>query len=598
MTEEPIRKLAVLLHADVVGSTALVQLNETVAHQRIRDAFRRFSETITTHSGIAHEIRGDALVAEFSRVSDAVTASLAFQAANATHNEGLSDEVRPVVRVGIAMGEVVVADNTVTGEGVVLAQRLEQLAEPGGVCLQDAAYQTVPKRLPFDYENLGECELKGFNEPVRAFAVRQQSPVTPSTTEAPPQRAAATLELPDKPSIAVLPFDNMSGDPEQEYFSDGITEDIITELSRFPVLFVIARHSSFALKGEKVDIKEVGKKLGVQYVVEGSVRRAGSRVRITAQLIEAETGNHVWAERYDRELEDIFAVQDEVTRSIVGVLPARVQEDVAERASRKPTNNMKAYEFMLQAKSIRDSFGAEDTARARRLFEKAIELDPRYARAHSYLADTYFVDLLLGLASEDTSHKCFQLTRKAASLDSNDVAIQEMLGFAYISKGMWEDAEIQFDKTLSKIVNEAEQMLWCAYGLMMLGRPKEARDFVLKAMQMDPLHPSSYDWVLGQAYYFAKQYVDAGRVLKGEALLNSLGYGCLVGAYAHLGRIDEARHALELFVAERHREFSNRNIAVERDTIDLLAGGYQKLWWKKADWNHFADGLRKAGLPD
>jgi TolB-like protein/class 3 adenylate cyclase len=581
------------VHADVVGSTILVRLDESLAHQRIQDTFRRFSETIATHSGIAHEIRGDALVAEFSRASDAVSASTAFQIANTTHNEELPDEVRPVVRIGIAMGEVVIADNTITGEGVVLAQRLEQLAEPGGVCIQGAAYETVPKRLAFVYENLGHRELKGFNEPIRVYAVKQQA-----QPRAPTQGKAAAPDLADKPSIAVLPLTNMSGDPEQEYFSDGITEDIITELSRFPVLFVIARHSSFAFKGEKVDIKEVGEKLGVQYVVEGSVRRAGNRVRITAQLIEAETGNHVWAERYDRELEDIFAVQDEVTQSIVAVLPGRVQEDVAERASRKPTDNMKAYEFMLQAKSIRDSFGAEDTARARRLFEKAIELDPRYARAYMYLADTYLVDLLLGIETEGAAQMQVQLTRKAVSLDSNDIANQEQLGYAYITEGLWEDAELQFDKTLSKIVNEAEQMLWCGYGLMMLGRPEDARDITLEAMRLDPLHPNSYDWALGQAYYFSKCYEDVIRVLMGEALLNSLGFGCLVGAYAHLGRIDEARNALESFVTERHREFSSRNIVVERDTIDTLAGGYWRLWRQQADWDHFADGLRKAGLPD
>ncbi len=253
---------------------------------------------------------------------------------------------------------------------------------------------------------------------------------------------------------------------------------------------------------------------------------------------------------------------------------------------------------MLQAKSIRDSFGAEDTARARRLFEKAIELDPRYSKAYMYLADTYLVDILLGIETEDAAEMQVQLTRKAASLDSNDLANQEQLGYAYITEGMWEDAGIQFDKTLSKIVNEAEQMLWCGYGLMMLGRPEEARDIVLEAMRLDPLHPHSYDWVLGQAYYFAKCYEDVIRVLMGETLLNSLAYGCLVGAYAHLGRIDDARTALESFVTERQREFSSRNIVVEGDTIDTLAGGYRKMWRQEADWDHFADGLRKAGLPD
>ncbi len=593
MSEEPSRKLAVLLHADVIGSTALVQLNETIAHDRIQDAFQRFSKTITRHNGTTQEIRGDALVAEFSRASDAVTAALEFQSANTIHNESISDEIRPELRVGVAMGEVVIADNTVTGEGIVLAQRLEQLAEPGGTCVQGAAYETIPKRLPFEYENMGDRELKGFSESVRVYAVKQQSqPCAPTIQNESPSILA------EKPSIAVLPLNNMSGDPEQEYFSDGITEDIITELSRFPVLYVTARHSSFSFKGEKVDIKEVAKSLGVQYVVEGSVRRAGNRVRITAQLIEAETGSHIWAEKYDRELEDIFAVQDEVTQSIVAVLPGRVQDNVAERASRKPPNNIKAYECMLQAKSIRDSFNAEDTERARSLFEKAIELDPRYSRAYMYLSDTYLVDILLGLGIADTAQKMVELTRKGAALDSSDLANQEMLGFAYIVEGSWDEAELQFDNTLSKIENEAEQMLWCGYGLMMIGRPEHARDIVLKAMQLDPLHPSSFEWTLGQTYFFAQCYEDVIRVLMGEALLNSLAYGCLVGAYAHLGRFDEARSTLKSFITERHKEFSSRNMVVEDDTIAALAGGYQKLWRRKADWEHFADGLRKAGLPD
>jgi len=290
VTDAPSRKLVVLVHADVVGSTALVQLDESLTHQRIQDTFRRFAETIAAHGGVAHEIRGDALVAEFSRASDAVSASTAFQIANTTHNEGLSDDVRPVVRIGIAMGEVVIADNTITGEGVVLAQRLEQLADPGGVCIQGAAYETVPKRLPFAYENLGERELKGFHEPIRVYAVKKKS-----QANAPTQRKAAAPDLADNPSIGILPFANMSGDPEQEYFSDGITEDIITELSKISGLLVISRNSTFTYKGKATKVQEICRDLGVRYVLEGSVRKAGQRVRITAQLIDGISGGHLWA---------------------------------------------------------------------------------------------------------------------------------------------------------------------------------------------------------------------------------------------------------------------------------------------------------------
>ena len=248
------RKLAVLLHADVVGSTSLVQKNETLAHERIQDTFRRFSETISSYGGVALEIRGDALVAEFARASDAVSASLAFQATNATHNEQLSDDLKPVLRIGIAMGEVVIADNTVTGEGVVLAQRLEQLAEQGGICIQGAAYWTLPKRLPFEYQNLGEQQLKGFDDPVSVYAVSlKPGNAIPDPRSKNPSEISIPA-IPEKPSIAVLPFTNMSGDTEQEYFSDGITEDITTALSHFSGLFVIARNSSFTYKGDRKSV--------------------------------------------------------------------------------------------------------------------------------------------------------------------------------------------------------------------------------------------------------------------------------------------------------------------------------------------------------
>ena len=275
LAEQPTRKLAVLLHADVVGSTALVQLNETLAHQRIQDTFRRFSESIARYNGTAHEIRGDALVAEFARASDAVSASLAFQVENAAYSNELPDEVRPVVRIGIAMGEVVVADHTVTGEGIVLAQRLEQLAEAGGVCAQGAVCETVPRRLPFDYQDLGERDLKGFQAPVRAYSVMLKTGEGLPAPDYAGPRESPSPEPSKKPSIAVLPFTNMSGDPEQEYFSDGITEDIINALSHFRSFPVIARNSTFTYKGQAIRVQQVAAELGARYVLEGSIRKAG-----------------------------------------------------------------------------------------------------------------------------------------------------------------------------------------------------------------------------------------------------------------------------------------------------------------------------------
>jgi len=294
------RQLAVIVHADVVGSTTLVQQDETIAHQRIQSAFQRFSEIIETYGGSTRELRGDALVAEYERASDAVAAALAFQLSNTTHNASLDDEIRPELRIGIALGEVVIADDTITGAGVVLAQRLEQLADTGGVVVQGSIAETVPGRMPFTFDNLGEQNLKGFEQPVRAFAVTLEAGKAMPAPEARAARPNATPEpRPDanKPSIAVLPFNNMSNDPEQEYFADGIVEDIITALSHIKQWRVVARNSSFVYKGQSVDIRDVAEKLGVRYVLEGSVRKGGNRVRITGQLIDAESGTHLWANR-------------------------------------------------------------------------------------------------------------------------------------------------------------------------------------------------------------------------------------------------------------------------------------------------------------
>jgi len=343
-------KLAVILHADVVGSTSLVQKNEALAHERIQAAFHHFSETINSYNGITRELRGDALVAEFERASDAVAAALAFQILNEEFNATLSDDIQPRLRIGISMGEVIIADNTITGVGVVLAQRLEQLADSGGVVVQGSVSETVPARMPYDFDFLGEQVLKGFDQPVRAFSVSLKSgeelptpevhsesqstehnnPLFPAKLSRDSYEALTgeRLELPNKPSIAVLPFQNMSGDPEQEFFADGMSEDIITALSRLPNLVVIARNSTFVYKDCATDVREIGRDLAVSHVLEGSIRKSGDRLRITVQLVDTRDGGHVWAERYDRNLDDIFAIQDEITHNIVIELQVKLVRGV------------------------------------------------------------------------------------------------------------------------------------------------------------------------------------------------------------------------------------------------------------------------------
>jgi TolB-like protein len=404
--------------------------------------------------------------------------------------------------------------------------------------------------------------------------------------------------MPEKPSIAVLPFVNHSGDPEQEYFSDGITEDIIAELSRFHSLFVIARNSSFRYKRSDVSIQDIGRSLGVHYVVEGSVRRSGERIRIVVQLSEAETEKQIWAERYDRELQDIFELQDEVTRSIVAILPGRIQEDVVDRAARKPTDNMKAYELMLQGKAYRDMLNAEGNAGARACCEMAIELDPRYARAYMYLSDSYIVDFWLGLADDNAQERAMTYARRAAELDSNDVYIQDHLGFAHLSCGLWREAEVQFDRTLGKIVNEAESMAWCGYAFLLLGQTGKARTVVVEARRMDPLHPPTLDWILGQISFYEQDYEQVIDLLYGKALLNSLAYAFVAASHAYLNHHDSTPLALSAFVAERRKEFTSRGIDVTADSVNSLAGAYRRMWKNPKHWEMLADGLRRAGLPD
>jgi adenylate cyclase len=493
------RKLAVLLHADVVGSTALVQLDETLAHQRIQDTFRRFSATIASNNGIAHEIRGDALVAEFARASDAVSASLAFQAANTIHNERLSDDIRPVLRVGIAMGEVVVADNTVTGEGVVLAQRLEQLAGIGGVCIQGAAYETVPKRLPFDYQNLGEKKLKGFQEPVRAYSVMLKTGESIPVPESACPQETLSLELPKKPSIAVLPFNNISKDSEQEFFADGISEDITTELSKFRSFFVIARNSSFAFKGKQIAIKDVGTKLGVRYIVEGSVRRVGNRIRVTAQLIDAIDDSHLWAERYDRDLEDIFAVQDEVTQAIVTAIEPQLATTERQRARRKPTENLDAWE--CYQRGLWYMFAYAHTDQALHYFDRAIELDPEFSSAYAGVAYTCAIQILVG-ASEDQAKdlkRGVSAAETALRLDQTDPFAHFAQGRISIFAGDHQKAIVAFERAISLNPNYALAHFGLAHGLWHAGRPAEALAYHDEAIRLSPHDPILWAFLASKA---------------------------------------------------------------------------------------------------
>jgi TolB-like protein/class 3 adenylate cyclase len=405
------RKLAVILHADVVGSTVLVQKNEALAHERIQAAFHQFSGTIDAFGGITSELRGDALVAEFERASDAVGAAISFQAQNTSLNSALADEIQPALRIGISLGEVIVADSTITGVGVVLAQRLEQLAAPGGVVVQGSVSETVPTRLPFEFDNLGEQTLKGIDQPVRAFTATLQAgadlPVPETSSKKPANEftpaAAADSSLPgtnEKPSIAILPFNNMSGDAEQDYFADGIAEDITTALSRFHDLLVVARNSAFTYRGTAVDVRQVGKELDVQYVLEGSVRSASKRVRISAQLIEAQSGNHVWAERFDRPLEDVFEVQDEITALVASTVGRQISLAEYRAARGRAVQDLDYRGLLHRAMWHMDRVTAEDCVNAREYAQQAIDRYPDYSGGYSLMAYVSVIELVFGWVGE------------------------------------------------------------------------------------------------------------------------------------------------------------------------------------------------------
>ena len=593
MADTKTRKLAVLLHADVVGSTALVQVDEEVAHGRMQSAFQRFSTCITEHRGTTHEIRGDALIAEFPRVSDAVKAAREFQNANTKINEALSDQVRPEIRVGIAIGEVIIADGTVTGEGIVLAQRLEQMAESGGVCVQGAAYETLPKRLGVEFDNLGENSLKGFNDPVRVYALKFER-CDDVSDEAPGNDAMTVVEMPDEPSIAVLPFTNMSADPEQEFFSDGISEDIITALSKINGIMVVARNSTFTYKGRAVDIKQVGKEQGVRYVLEGSVRKAANRVRVTAQLIDASSGHHVWAEKYDRDLDDIFAVQDELMREIVVALDVELREGEQVRVWASGTTNVEAWELVRLSTPIVLNRVVDDLSKAKDWIERALELDPNYATAWVMLGWFHqcYADVAGGLNSSESMSERLGLMQKCAQ---NAIDIDPYCADAYSVMAMYHMELREFDlavenaeKSIELAPGNAENLCEAAAIFNKCGDAHRALELAKRAMRLCPMYRAGFLRGVAAAYRFtglpelsADTFKEAVR--RQPDLLS--GYVNLSSVLGELNRLEEAK-ATAKHILRLAPDFS----------INAYAEGLA--YKNPQDLERVVQGLRAAGLPD
>ncbi len=592
MAEERVqRRLSAILAADVVGYSRLIRADEEGTLAALKTLRKDIIDPkIIEHGGRIVKLMGDGMLAEFPSVVDAVRTATGVQRAVAERSADLPEQQRITFRIGINLGDVVVDMDDIHGDGVNVAARLEGLAEPGGMCISGKVYEEVRDRIDIAFEDMGEQRLKNIDRPVRVWQWVADAPAL--ATAARQGIAGAPLPLPDKPSIAVLPFNNLSNDPEQEFFADGITEDIITELSRLRGFFVIARNSSFVYKGRAVAISEGAHELGVRYVLEGSVRRAGSRVRVTAQLIEGETGSHVWAERYDRDLADIFEVQDEITQRIVGALEPSLIDAEAERSSRQRPENLDAWSYVARALPLIWTWSDKDYTRAEPLLLKAIEISPNYARAHSILAVGLICNAWFGRAGPHGGFVDSALAeaKTAVALDEQDPWGHMVLGFVHGYTRNCDDAIAEMQRALDLNPNFA-----LAHGLfgLVLGWAGETRQ-ALQELDL-AVRLSPYDVINGYypacrsvAHFIAGNYEAMVAEAKEGARQRPDGVGvyrALVAGLAHLGRLDEARVA-----AERLKE---------------LQPGITLGWTEQHipianpdDRARYVEGLRKAGLPE
>ena len=540
------RRLAAILAADVAGYSRLMGADEEGTLERLK-ALRRelLDPKIAEHHGRIVKTTGDGLLVEFASVVDAVRCAVEVQQAMPERNTGVAAENHIELRIGINLGDVIVEGDDLYGDGVNIAARIEALADAGGVFVSNTVHDHVRDRLPFVFEDLGEQQVKNIARPVRVYRVRDAT-----TAKRPPAPAPPVLPLPDKPSIAVLPFANMSGDPEQEYFVDGMVEEIITALSRIRWLFVIARNSSFTYKGQAVDVKQVGRELGVRYVLEGSVRKAGNRVRITGQLIDAATGAHLWADRFDGSLEDVFDLQDKVASSVAGVIEPALQAAETARSAGRPTNDLTAYDLYLRAYAM--FWSSAQVPEALRLLEQAIARDPRYGPALAWAAVCCY-RLLQDGRSEDREAdrlKGIDFARRALEVAGDDPLILANAAEALAVFG--EDIGAMtalVDRALALNPNYARG--WHISGVLrlMAGRPNIAIEHAEASLRLSPrARVGSSFSLIGQAHFVGRRFDEAVPKLLLAIQDNpsfALPYRALAACYAHMGRLDDARKVVE-----------------------------------------------------
>ena len=547
-TQEVKRKLAAILSADVKGYSRLMGEDEEWTVRTLNAYKEMMRGLIQQHRGRVVDTPGDNVLAEFASVVDAVQCSVEIQQVLRAKNAMLPENRRMEFRIGINLGDVIEEGEQIYGDGVNIAARLEGLAEAGGICISGSAYEQIENKLPLRYDYLGEHAVKNIAKPVRVYRGADRAGGCAPTPVEVASKEKMAFPLPDKPSIAVLPFVNMSKDPEQEYFSDGITEEIITALSKVPNLFVIARNSTFTYKGKPVKVKQVSEELGVRYVLEGSVRKTGDRVRITAQLIDALSGHHLWAERYDRDLKDIFALQDEITMKVITALQVELTAGEMAGVIAKGTKNIDAFIKYMQAFELFNRVTKEGNAQARKILEEAIALDPEYPRLYMGLAETHFMDVWFGTTeSPDQSlARAFELAQKAISLDDSNAAAYGVLGQIYGMKRQYDKAIAECERAVSLDPNSADNFLRLGMVLNWAGRAEEAIPYLQNAIRLNPLPPANYFVHLAVPYRDLGQYekaIEASKKALQRDPNNQFAYIHMAVSYIRLGLEKEARAA-------------------------------------------------------
>lgn len=583
--EHLVRRLTAIFAADVAGYSRLTGMDEEGTHVRLTEHLRVLIDPkISAHRGHIVKNTGDGLLAEFNSVVDAIRCAVDVQRGMAERNSDVSPNIRIEFRIGINVGDIIEDNGDIFGDGVNVAARLETIAEPGGICVSDDAHRQVRDKLDIVFDDAGEQNFKNIGRPVRVFRVRDRG-------AAAGQRP--TLAFPDKPSIAVLPFRNLSADPEQEYFADGIVEDITMALSLFRWLFVIARNSSFTYKGRPVDVKQIGRELGVRYVLEGSVRKAGNRIRISGQLIDAETGAHLWADRFDGALEDMFDLQDHLTSSVVGAIAPKLQREEIKRARRKPTENLEAYDYYLRGLASARRWTKDANAEAFQLFCKAIELDPGLACAYGMAAWCSVRRKALGWTNEQVQERAegVRMARKAVHLGGEDPVALCMGGYALAFVAQeFDDAAAFMDRGLAVNPNTAQAWTLSAWLRVWRGEPDLALEHVARAMRLSPLDPNMFGMHGGMAYahFLAARYDTASScaekaIRDNPAFLLAICISAASNALA--GRLEPAQRAMSR--------------ALECDP-NLRASNLRDLapFRRAEDFTTFTKGLLKAGLPE